>query len=131
VIAVAWQREIGVDVERLRPERDLEGVARYSFSAREQRDLASLTGPAWTAGFYHCWTQKEAFIKLVGAGLSFPLDGFDVQVHADKPPALLAIRTPAPNALPCRMDRIPVPPGYAGAIAVRGVASPIRAFSVD
>ena len=118
VMAISHGREVGVDVEALRTDCDLEAMASYSFSEREQRDLAGLAPHLYVHGFYACWTQKEAFLKLVGAGLSQPLDAFDVEVDPTRQPGLLGVRMAATGALPCRMARIPVDEGYAATLAV-------------
>jgi len=130
MFAVVRERNIGIDIERVRAEPDLRGIARQSFSAREQRELDSLPPSAWTTAFYQCWTQKEAFIKLVGAGLQFSLEAFDVNVDPTKPAALLGIRAPAPNALPCGLMRINAPRGYAAALAIHGTTLPVRHFGI-
>ncbi len=118
-IALARGREVGIDVEAIRADRDLDAIASYSFSDRERRDLAALAPELYVQGFYGCWTQKEAFLKLLGAGLHCPLDAFDVEVSPARQPALRALRMTATNALPCRMARIPVGDGYTASLAIR------------
>jgi 4'-phosphopantetheinyl transferase len=117
-LAIAHGRDVGVDVELVRAERDLRAMAAYSFSERERSDLAALAPQQFVAGFYSCWTQKEAFLKLIGAGLSQPLDAFDVEVDPAKQPALLASRMTGTKAPPCRMVRIPAGGGYAATLAM-------------
>ncbi len=68
--------EVGVDVEYLRPELAGAEIAERFFSPREVEALLTLPVEGRTEAFFRCWTRKEAFIKAVGQGLSFPLDQF-------------------------------------------------------
>ncbi len=90
LLAVARGYQLGIDLEIVRPiDRD---VAEHHFSARELLALRSLSAEQWLLGFYRCWTSKEALLKGEGLGLNPPLDGFDVEVHPQRAPALLASR---------------------------------------
>ena len=78
LLAFAYGRELGVDLEKVRPVRFGAKIARRFFTEEEQRALDGLTAAAWDEGFFRCWTRKEAFIKAVGDGLSYPLKSFSV-----------------------------------------------------
>jgi 4'-phosphopantetheinyl transferase len=118
VIALSWKGEIGVDVERLRSDRDPRNIARRFFSQREQDQLLGLSGSELHEAFFRCWTRKEAYIKACGEGLALPLDSFDVEFAAGKPPALLATR-PDPSIVDhWQLYDLPVGPGYAAALAL-------------
>ena len=90
VIAVGAGREVGIDVELLRPEFAGEDIAKRYFSAREVRELAQLPVGSRTEGFFRCWTRKEAYIKARGEGLHVPLDSFSVSLSPDRFPELLS-----------------------------------------
>jgi 4'-phosphopantetheinyl transferase len=83
---------VGVDVEEVRPIEP--EVADAHFSARERSQLSELRGEAWLAGFYRCWTRKEAILKAEGVGLSHALDSFDVSLLPDETAELLETRKP-------------------------------------
>jgi 4'-phosphopantetheinyl transferase len=91
LIALAQNCELGVDVEQhqLLPERDQ--LAKKFFSESEIRELNRLAEPARTEGFFNCWTRKEAFVKAIGQGLSYPLDQFSVSLAPGQPAAILEI----------------------------------------
>jgi 4'-phosphopantetheinyl transferase len=83
VYAFTRNSTLGVDLEVVRPIADLDGIAEYFFSPRELASLRALGPHERTAGFFNCWTRKEAYIKAVGGGLSIPLksintDGWSV-----------------------------------------------------
>jgi len=71
---------LGCDIEAVDPALDWPPLARTFFSPAENAALATLApGPARTA-FFACWSRKEAFVKALGSGLSYPLDAFTVSV---------------------------------------------------
>ncbi|MBM3779931.1 MAG: 4'-phosphopantetheinyl transferase superfamily protein [Acidimicrobiia bacterium] len=71
--AVSEGAPVGVDVERADRLVDARAVAARYFSRAERAWLDRLDASAFATGFLTLWTLKEAFVKAVGAGLSFPL----------------------------------------------------------
>jgi 4'-phosphopantetheinyl transferase len=67
------QRQIGVDIEFIRPMPNIEQIAANTFSPQENRELENLLPEERLAAFYNYWTRKEAFIKALGKGLYYPL----------------------------------------------------------
>jgi 4'-phosphopantetheinyl transferase len=79
VIAVTrCGRELGVDVERIRPMPDLEGLARHVTTAHEWAIWRSMAPELKNQAFYELWTRKEAVLKLDGSGLSRNPDSLEV-----------------------------------------------------
>ncbi len=68
-----WERDCGIDVECMRPMRDMDGVANAVFSPAETAWLASREDAARSQAFFTQWTLKEAYIKATGLGMSAPL----------------------------------------------------------
>ena len=78
-------RAVGVDLELIRPDADIEALARRFFSTAEQLELATIPAPERLRAFYDGWCRKEAFLKGIGTGLDVPLPAFDVQLAATSP----------------------------------------------
>jgi 4'-phosphopantetheinyl transferase len=115
---VVARHEVGIDIEEIRPDRATDDLAKRFFAAREWEALRTLTDAERCAAFFRCWTRKEAFIKLIGDGLSFPLDEFEVTLRPDEPPALLSVRGDAEAARRWTLHEVTAPPGFAAALAV-------------
>lgn len=120
LLAFTRGREIGVDVEHLRSDSDLEGISRRFFSTNERNQLAALPTEERAAAFFRCWTRKEAYIKATGDGLSLPLDQFDVSLGPGESNALLATRPDASEAGRWLLREVPAGPGYMAALCVVG-----------
>lgn len=88
VIAIANGRELGVDVEKVRPEFASVEIATRYFSVEEVEELRALPASLQAEGFFLCWTRKEAYVKALGEGLRFPLDSFRVSLSPGKPAEL-------------------------------------------
>jgi 4'-phosphopantetheinyl transferase len=86
--AFALGREVGIDIEKIRPEVAFQGIEGRYFSPREQQELRNLPEKLRPEGFFLCWTRKEAYIKARGDGLYLPLDSFDVSLTPGEPAVL-------------------------------------------
>ncbi len=65
---------VGIDVEQLRPDVEIEELARRFFAPEEVAAVHATPGARRVEIFFRVWTRKEAFLKAHGAGLSAPLD---------------------------------------------------------
>ena len=124
LVAVVCQPEIGVDIEHIRPLADLDALARRTFSSHENQALQALPPELRLEGFYNCWTRKEAYIKADGAGLSQPLDQFDVSLAPGRPAQLLRIDGPEKAAASWFLHGLQPAPDYVAALAIE--AAPPR-----
>lgn len=130
LFAFAQNRRIGVDIEFISEDLKDIGFCRSFFSDYELSMLFSLPLGQQRQAFYECWTKKEAFIKAVGIGLSFPLDGFDVSVGNET--RLLSLRDKtAGEADDWSVYRIDANPLYAAALVAEGSPSVIRFFEYE
>ncbi len=120
LIAFARGREIGVDLERRRPLPDALQLAHTFFSPVERAALASVPAAQQEAAFFDCWTRKEAFIKALGLGLSFPLNRFTVSLAPDKPAALLRVEDDPSATGRWAMRSLAAAPGYSAALVADG-----------
>lgn len=75
-IAIAMEREIGVDVETVTRDGDQVSIADRFFSAKEVEELHTLPASRQKDRFFDYWTLKESYIKARGMGLSIPLGDF-------------------------------------------------------
>jgi 4'-phosphopantetheinyl transferase len=78
VVAVARDRQLGVDVEVLPLDAADDGVANLVFCAAERTALEALDATEYSRVFARLWTRKEAYIKADGRGMSLQLDHIDV-----------------------------------------------------
>jgi 4'-phosphopantetheinyl transferase len=120
VLAIGLDGRVGVDVEALRSIPNAEGVAAICFSAAERTALAGTTGADRHVAFLSGWTRKEAFVKAVGEGLSYPLQEFDVTLRPGEAARLLRIRGDAHAASRWSMAAFTPSAGYVAAVAVEG-----------
>jgi 4'-phosphopantetheinyl transferase len=109
LIAVAREREVGVDIEQIRPRGDLLALARRALEPGEAAAIAAMPAADRPAAFHVAWTRREAIAKCLGVGLAGPLPEDDVAV-----------------------SDFDAGPGFAAAVAVTGrQALPLRRFEIE
>jgi len=70
MVAVSASREVGVDVEKIRPNIDVMAIAHRYFAPEEAARLGALSDADRTAAFFTLWTRKEAYSKARGMALA-------------------------------------------------------------
>jgi 4'-phosphopantetheinyl transferase len=100
LLAVTHGREVGVDLEYMRPEVPFESLADHYFDPDDAWDLRLLPPEQRPWKFYDIWTSTEAQLKASGIGI---LQGWKV-----------------PDAELWSMHKFAPAAGYAAALAVGG-----------
>ncbi|MFF0080006.1 4'-phosphopantetheinyl transferase family protein [Streptomyces canus] len=123
LVAVTRHREVGVDVDRLRPGLPVEPFTERFFPAADARFVAAAAGPTERAErFLRLWTRKEAVVKAAGARLA---QGLGLKVLTESESDADVVRDPSgqiPGAWSVR--DLPVPDGCLAALAVAGAVAP-------
>jgi 4'-phosphopantetheinyl transferase len=73
---------IGVDVEQMAPRPYLESLIRRCLTPDEQATLPN-TAEGRLVSFFQYWTVKEACLKAIGLGLSYPIQAVQVSLGAN------------------------------------------------
>lgn len=126
--AITRDREVGVDLEYIRPVPDAEQIAERFFSAWENAAFQAIPADLKREAFFTCWVRKEAYVKARGNGLSLPLDQFDVSLTPGEPARLLDTRFDSQEASHWSLYDVTPGPGYVAAVAVQGPDCRIRCW---
>lgn len=123
LLAFAIGRNVGVDVELVRPDFATQQIAERYFSAQEVSELRQLPPSVQDEGFFLCWTRKEAYIKARGEGLSIPLKSFQVSLTPGKPEHLQA-----PDSSQWNLRSLRPGPRHVGALVGEGQDWHVRSW---
>ncbi len=119
---------LGVDLERIRPLRNLEKLAGRYLSAHEYRTLNQLPASVRSRAFFACWTRKEAYVKAIGTGIGLPLRSFRVTLTPGLEPAVLRESGQRdPDWTLCHLEP---EVGVVGALAVRHPTCSLRCWDL-
>jgi 4'-phosphopantetheinyl transferase len=120
-IAVARDRRVGIDVERIQQDLSWEPIAARFFSSADVAVIKDRPPADRSRAFFDCWVRKESYLKGLGLGLTRALDDFSVPTGS----AAGVVEDPAVRASSgvehrWRVHPIDVPDGYVAALAVQG-----------
>jgi len=127
--AITRGRDVGVDLEHIKPAVSDESVPEQFFASHEVAVLRAIPKAHQPAAFFDCWVRKEAYIKARGMGLSLALDSFEVS-FGDAGPARLLRTAPDPeDAGRWTMVALYPAPSHAAALVVAGQAWTLRRWN--
>lgn len=129
LVAVCREADVGVDVEHLRSLPKFEELAERYYCEREIATLRALDPDDRHRAFFLAWTRKEALLKGVGKGLTFPLCNVEVTLTPGQPAKLIQFGDVAGDAAPWRLLHLEPAEGYVAAAAVTHDAPRLQLFS--
>jgi 4'-phosphopantetheinyl transferase len=131
LVAIARGTPLGVDVEYLREISDAHDIVNRFFSIEERDYLNSLPLSAFYEEFFACWSLKEAYLKGIGKGLSFPLDRFSVMFSSKQPEGCEKSHHVSVRVDGWNMEMLPLGKGYSGGLAVYGPMRKVELFEIE
>ena len=118
LVAVTRIGQIGVDVECVRPIKNVEDLVARFFSPRENDLFQKLPVDERPVAFFNLWTRKEALLKATGEGITGSLSLVEVSFLAGEAARLLAISGDVAKAAQWSLQELSPATGFAGAIAI-------------
>ena len=118
---------IGVDVERIRSNMDIDSIAGRFFTPAESQYITGTGGDAQLRRFFTTWVRKEAVLKAVGQGLAMPLTS--IEVSPDRPARPLVATLGNDPASVWQIVDLPAATDYLAALATTVPLHEVRCFA--
>jgi 4'-phosphopantetheinyl transferase len=127
-LAVAWEQEVGIDLEPVDPTLDLPPLLAVACTPAEFALIDALPTAERVASFLTHWTLKEAYLKALGTGLSRDPRAISIELLAND---RVAVHDSDPETAnqPWSLRQLNAGPGWAAALAIRGVEPVVREFN--
>lgn len=120
LIAVARDREVGVDLEKVRPEVDVGRLAKRFLSDRDQAFIEGGEPSERHERFLQAWVAREAVFKADGSGMTFPLYRDYVELTHDGRAGWLILGDGSSERTRRFLRFLTLEPGWVGAVAAEG-----------
>jgi 4'-phosphopantetheinyl transferase len=120
LLGVSSTRELGIDVEKVRPNLEALDISRHYFFGAEREALEGALSSMRDSIFFRYWVAKEAVLKAQGVGLGFPLDQFCIHFHPSGDTAHIETLDPAVLEPDWNVRMLSCDEGWAAAVVARG-----------
>lgn len=117
--AVTREREIGVDLERIKTDFIEEGIISQCLTLQEIAHFETLSETERVSFFFDCWTLKEAYLKASGDGFLIPPNQIETSLFIEFLPNFVNDVSAIQQQF-FSLQKLPRIPGYKAALAVEG-----------
>lgn len=128
LVAVTRLGPVGVDVESVRPIKNVDDLVARFFSPRENELFQKVPDNAKPAAFFNLWSRKEALLKATGEGITRSLSLVEVSFLPGEPARLLAIEGDEKRAAEWELRELTPANRFTGAVAVEEGTSKIESL---
>jgi 4'-phosphopantetheinyl transferase len=120
LLGVSQGRELGIDLEQVRPNIEVLSISRNYFFCSERDAIEGALSVTRDSLFFRYWVAKEAVLKAQGIGLGFPLDQFRVDFLPGDAEARIETFDPGRLDGGWTVRMLPSEAGWLAAVAARG-----------
>ncbi len=128
LIAVARNRELGVDIECHGTLTNVNQLAEICLSRNEIIEFSKFAEDAKTKCFFDAWTCKEAFVKAIGTGLSYPLKEITVSMQTNQPVKILKVENHVRAGERWKLISLDVKPDFSAALVYENRKTTLKFF---
>jgi 4'-phosphopantetheinyl transferase len=123
LIAVAWNSELGVDIERVRQFSEAGRIVQSFFSEREQSAFVAIPDEAKDQAFVRGWVRKEAILKGLGVGLAGLAARYETGFGTTELVSSFTPASPAPQVEEWQLWEAAPRSDFVAALAIRSAIS--------
>jgi len=131
VFAIALNRQVGIDIEQVRPFNEIENLMAFISNDAEMDMFNALPANLHMKAFYNCWTRKEACLKAIGIGLAMPMTQIVVEHSPNKLARIMSINGDFEEASHWCVRSIEGIPDSIAALVCEGSLSKVRTISLE
>lgn len=118
LVAVAWQCQLGVDIEQVKSRGNFTGLVNKCFAGPEIAWWKALPESEKVPAFFRLWTRKEAFVKATGRGIALGMQ--HVETDPETPGGFVQIPEPYGRPEHWQLVDLDFRQDLSGALVVRG-----------
>lgn len=119
LLAVTKIGPVGIDVERIRVNRDARELVNWFCSPRERELFENLAAHEKQLAFFNLWTRKEAFLKATGEGITQLLSQIEVAFRPGEPARFIAVSGDSEKASRWSVHDLSPASDFAAAVAIQ------------
>jgi len=120
LVAVTRVGLVGVDVECVRPIKEMDALVERFFSSRESESFQKVSADQKPAAFFNLWTRKEAMLKATGEGITRSLSLVEVSFLPGEAARVVAISGDAKAGERWCLREMTPAKGFTAAVAIEG-----------
>ena len=120
LVAVSRAQEVGIDLEPVRSDIQVENLSRRYFTQSEHTTIMQSAPDQRPAIFFRYWVAKEAVLKAQGIGLS-GLTGCEITLGADGVGKDVRVRVDSRLLDPLRVQLLSCEPGWEAAVSAHNL----------
>jgi 4'-phosphopantetheinyl transferase len=119
LIGVCWGRELGVDIEHVRPITEADRIVASFFSPSELSEFAAIAPQRKATAFMRGWTRKEAILKGLGVGIAGLAAEYETGFGTTELGPAFSPATPAPQVKGWRLWEAAPRAEFVAALAIK------------
>lgn len=131
ILALARSVRLGVDIELMKPSRDLTHLAHRVFHPDEVRLLEGSSDTELLERFYRIWARKEAAAKALGRGIGTDFTSFSAWWDDASQGSCIVREIDGSTTTNWMVADLDAVPGYASAVAVDSPGLELRSAPLN